>query len=492
MYSLYFYKSFAYCCLLLFSLTRTVGPLYAQSIVFSDDLLTKYLHYKERFTGHFFVPGTEPGCGIPFSSRRIEGKEHILRSGESTLKLGNYLAVLGTEYRMFKQLDFPIEQTLEHMYSALYALNRLDLAAEPNDPTGDYRPRLNGLFIREDFPPGFFDKYEKQLNKNALSWPGKAPQYIRGSGQIIMATGNREEEINDHRGLAHRYMSHDHAVRVLWGLKLAYHMLDEDLSYQDRAFQDGIIDLKTEIEAIYSRIIAFFERNNWRIRRPNGEKVDRGALVYIFKRELRRSMMDFVADNSAVASHRRFTLFYGLFHQPFLGLRNTNAWMNGRMQMETQNLSGNRFRAWERCRAFGYENYFMTYGMLVHGWQLAPDQRKILRENMLFYLEMAPEDGNFYHQTDDFSTYGWATPDRTARPLEDVWLGIFTRGNFSGLDFMLMHNLFYLVFDSPWHKVFLYDKDAVFEGEWHRLNKRLSLSRKRENSKTLEQILALW
>lgn len=464
----------------------------AQSIVFSSDLLTKYLHYKERFIGHFFVPGTEPGCAIPFATRRIEGKAHFLRSGESTLKLGNYLAVLGTEYRMFQELGFPTEQTLQHIYYALYAINRLDLAAEPNNPDGDYLPELNGLFVREDFPQVFFEQHKTELNRNALSWQKDRPQYIKGSGQLIKTTGNREEQVNDHRGLPHRYMSHDHAIRVLWGLKIAQTMLDEGLNYDGRAFQDGEIDLKTEMEAIYRRIIRFFEQNNWHIRRPNGDKVDRGALVYIFKKELRRSLKDFETDQKEPSTHRRFSLFYGLFHQPVFGLRNVNAWMNGRMQMETQNLSGNAYRAWERCLPFGYENYFIPYGMLVHGWQLPAEQRQMLKSSMLFYLDMAPENGNFYHSEEDFSSFGWATPDRTARPLEDIWLGIFEKGNFSGLDFMLMHNLFHLVFEAHAKKAFVYEKEDFFLKEWQRVILRLSKAEKLAHRNVIQVVLSNW
>lgn len=476
--------------LLIAFLNLSGGFLKAQSVVFSEDLFTKYLLYKERFSGHFLIPGTSPGCSIPFSTRRIEGKEHLLRSGESTLKLGNYIALLGTEYRMFKEKGFPPEQTLEELYYALFAINRLDLASEPNDPSGDFVPQLNGLFIREDFPIGFFKEHQDQLNRDALPWEGPRPRYVRGSGRLLQVTGNREEKINDHRGLPHRYMSHDHAIRVLWGLRMAYTMLDDNLNYQRLPFQDGVVDFKKEISAIYNRILGYFEQNNWRIRRPNGDKVDRGALVYIFKRELRRSLEVLEASEEKSDRHKRFTLFYGLFHRPFHGLSNANAWMNGRMQIETQNLSGNSYRAWERCLPFGYEPYFIPYGLLVHDWQLPPVKREILKENMLFYLEMAPDEGNFYHSGIDFSTYGWATPDRTERPLEDVWLGIFERGNFSGLDFMLMHNFFYLVFDSFGQEVFLYEKDKVYRREWQRIMTRLSPAEIKAAETMLEDLLS--
>ncbi|HKK88472.1 MAG TPA: hypothetical protein VJ917_06455, partial [Saprospiraceae bacterium] len=125
----------------------------------------------------------------------------------------------------------------------------------------------------------------------------------------------------------------------------------------------------------------------------------------------------------------------------------------------------------------------------VHDWRLTREQKQMLLSNMLFYLEMAPENGNFYHHDMDFSTYGWATPDRTERPLEDVWLGIFERGNFSGLDFMLMHNLFYLVFVSSGQEVFLYEKDKVYRREWQRLIDRLSPAEREEAGVILKDIM---
>ncbi len=404
----------------------------------------KYDHYRARFDQYYVVVGPDKGESIPFSTRRYVEKVHEIRSGESTFMLGNYLAVLALEYQRSKFDGKDLGKLKKELFYAMTAVNRLDYYAETYDKSGNYAPELNGFFVREDIPQGFLKKHQDHLNAR-LNTIEKSEYYVRGKATILPISKNREENPPERPTLPHRNMSQDHAIRLMWGLYLVHHFVDDKAHYVNQTFLDGEKQLRIEAKNIILRMIDHFEKNKWRITRPNGEKVRRGAQVYIFKKELSRLKKNLQKDGRGLKK-KKMSFSYGFFNKGVFGLKNANAWMNGRMQMETQNLSGNSYRAWNRCYDFGYEPYFIPYGILVHNWPIREDRKAELKKIMEFYLNMAPCEGNFYHSDGDFSSYGWATPDRTERPLEDTYFGIFEKGNYSGLDFMLMFNLYDLLY----------------------------------------------
>jgi len=68
----------------------------------------KYWYYRTRLVNDFLKVGTEQGDCIPFSERGFEyGGNNIagtMKCGDGTSKLGVYIGVLATEFKLLKML----------------------------------------------------------------------------------------------------------------------------------------------------------------------------------------------------------------------------------------------------------------------------------------------------------------------------------------------------------------------------------------------------
>ena len=83
------------------------------------------------------------------------------------MRLGWYIAVLDTEYKLLNNQGLDTYQTRKELYYALEAFNRLDLNAEsyfnlagtsnPNQAISPPISDLNGFFIRDDMTDNFLD-----------------------------------------------------------------------------------------------------------------------------------------------------------------------------------------------------------------------------------------------------------------------------------------------------------------------------------------------
>jgi hypothetical protein len=144
----------------------------------------KYWKYREMLKNKFVKIGPFLGESIPMACR-IPGYAYggtpdptgtQLQWKDATITLGYYIVVLATEYKLLKNSDQGIEPTLNELYYALAAINRLDLNAELylssgcNTATPD---DLNGFFLRDDVPYNFWQNWENDgpLYPNLLDDP---------------------------------------------------------------------------------------------------------------------------------------------------------------------------------------------------------------------------------------------------------------------------------------------------------------------------------
>ncbi|AEV33191.1 hypothetical protein [Owenweeksia hongkongensis] len=396
----------------------------------------KYYYCRNRFAESFISIGNKPGQCIPFSSRYWNGTHHELRSGETTFTLGTYIAFLATEYRLFKNSNLSTEQTVKELFYALDALNRLDYNAEtftqiPNsNPPKNFPPKLSGYLVRHDIDYSTFLEENPKITSgfpdvNASAITG----YIKNSGLTTT--------INKIRAASYKPVSRDHIFRIIWGLLLATKLLDDDLHFAQEKFMDGESDFKTECRAIHRRVKNFLSKNGGKIQTPDGT-VPIGGNMVIDMAAIKKS------SENITGNPRGYKLL-----SPWAGFMWTG-WMNGRMSMEKQCISGNYYKAWNRSWKYGYESFFLYYGKLVYNWPMGSSAGKRqkrdakLKATTEFYLNVFPCQGNFNHTDSDFTPFGWAMPDRSERSIADAYFGMHAKGNFNSLDFLLMHNFYYL------------------------------------------------
>lgn len=125
-----------------------------------NELMQKYWNYRDRFRKFFVRIGKNNGEGLPVSSNEIN--DNALTSGKMNWGdtgpvLGDYMAVLASEYKLLKeqQRDDEALVTLNELYYVLYAIDRLDEKAENYLSQGQSAGSQNGFFIRDDVYTSF-------------------------------------------------------------------------------------------------------------------------------------------------------------------------------------------------------------------------------------------------------------------------------------------------------------------------------------------------
>ena len=135
-----------------------------------------YWKTRANLVNYFMVVGNDEGNSIPFQRyvtgiRPCENSNQVykgqIRLGDGTTRLGQYIAVLATEYELLNRSGQNTERTLTELYFALEAFERLDQFAEYyNSGKSDiWDPNtngstINGYFLRDDIPFDLWKEYD--------------------------------------------------------------------------------------------------------------------------------------------------------------------------------------------------------------------------------------------------------------------------------------------------------------------------------------------
>ncbi|MEE9348955.1 MAG: hypothetical protein V3U80_02815 [Flavobacteriaceae bacterium] len=445
---------------------------YSQQTDVENNIL-KYWNYRDRLVKNFIVVGPESGQSLPFGTRSERGKVK-LSQGEGPIMLGHYIGVLATEYKLLHQNKEDTSQTLKELYYALYAFNRLDLVAETVNGYNK-KPKLDGFFVREDYPSNFVE-INPSINENAID----KKSFITGSGKALKVKctthkgdkfcGVRNDDncktTENPQGYAvkynHRPMSLDQILGVLLGVSLVNTMVDENAVYLDKQFQDNEISIKKEAQNIAGRMISYAKKYHWTPKEPDGD--------YIGDCGFNKSKPNFFKNNVTMLVFSRFFSKIGkningkrYSYIPFIDIFDgvgsiqgdnlKGAFYNRRMYIEMMTLSNkdnNLFlstakRVKKASLKYNWEPFYYSLGILLHTWK----EDVGIKTQTLQLLNAAPFDGPFYHGLNDFSKSGWATKNRFSATLGEQYNGSrFSEitGNYIGLDYMLLHNMYLLAY----------------------------------------------
>ncbi len=438
-----------------------------------DNNIVKYWNYRERLVNNFIAIGSESGQSLPFGTRN-EREFPRLEHGEGPIMLGQYLGVLATEYKLLKKNNSNTTQTLKELYYALYAFNRLDLIAETVNGYNK-KPKLDGFFVREDFPDDFVKK-NPALNKHSIN----TEKFIYGSGKTfhVKCTNHKGTQCCDvyvdkncnvkenPKGYAKKYnhvpMSMDQILGVLLGVSLVNELVDDNASYQNKLFQDNENKIKQEAKNIAERIISYAKKYHWTPKDPdgdyNGDCDFRGnASPNYFKNNT--TMLVFSRFFSKIGTNifgKKYTYIPLIDFLDGVGSIQADNFKgdfwNRRMYIEMITLSNrdnNLFlstgkKVLKASKKYNWEPYYYNLGVILHDWK----RNKTIEKKGLEMLNSAPFNGPFYHGITDFSKYGWATKNRFSASLGEQyngWRFPEITGNYIGLDYMLLHNMYLLV-----------------------------------------------
>lgn len=137
----------------------------------NQSIADKYWTYRDRFRKNFIKIGDGQGESIPACARRVQwahGADQTnaaLYWSDATIYLGHYLEVLATEYKLLSEQGLDATATLNELYYALRAVNRLDQVAEPYLYNNSQEAQqINGLMLRDDVPPLFFEHFTQSYS----------------------------------------------------------------------------------------------------------------------------------------------------------------------------------------------------------------------------------------------------------------------------------------------------------------------------------------
>lgn len=156
-------------------LSTILLKLYSQSNS-DEDIHRKYWYYKSHLNNDFIKVGLGLGESIPFNEKitaHLNPASNLdltdapkLHAGDASARLGIYLSVLATEYRLLKNNNQDVTKVKHEIFCALNAINRLDRDAETyfDAPSPQNTPTLNGFFVRDDIRGNFVATNYKHFN----------------------------------------------------------------------------------------------------------------------------------------------------------------------------------------------------------------------------------------------------------------------------------------------------------------------------------------
>lgn len=446
----------------------------AQTPVLNEE---KYREYRERLRNEFMI-GIGPGMGMSLPASIRDTATGILQWTDCTMAHGEYLAVLGMEYKILEGRAEDTEQTKEELFYALYALNRLDYTAET---FFGGTPSLNGFFIRDDISEDSLnmDTVLAHLNQGL-------PQYeISGLDSDYMdeIPRNNEESL-------------DQAILLVTGLAVIKKCVPEDLEYsidgEVQQFQDFETSISLEAGHILTRIVNYMKEGDSVTVHldpddPNLYGIQGEAWDFIIKNPL--TMQEVMRGPNAFFLSKGYTSakFHatGLFSPTtdltadtitdslFIAFENfiipndqdfkvinlnamANFWPDG-LQEDTTNTEYNARVLGPRAKQQYYEWIPMLHQVIFGGennylMSAVPPDTVFYNDPEGYYeylLDLAPVEGPYNYGNGYYPNYEWSTTSRTIQPARRGDITTPFTGHYNGLDYMLYYNMFNLLFEGP-------------------------------------------
>lgn len=243
--------------------------------------LDKYWTYRDRFRKNFIKVGNGHGESIPITTRRInwahsqDQSSSALYWSDATIYLGHYLQVLATEHKLLSNAGQNTEATENEIYFALRTIQRLDEDCEPYHGNDDVNMGFsNGLILRDDVPFNFKDAFP---NDYSMIFNSECSfQYIHSDyNPLHIWSGDNApgsyEEYNDKN-----IQSLDQLLDLFTGLYVVWKLVP-DMVIQPTANDPGM-QLHNYIASTAGRFYARLENDNFMIKKFNSnDNVPRGA-----------------------------------------------------------------------------------------------------------------------------------------------------------------------------------------------------------------------
>ena len=437
----------------------------------------KYWTYRERLRNEYMI-GIGPGVGMSIPASIRDTASGILQWTDCTMAHGEYMAILGMEYKILDDRSDELDQTIKELYYALYAFNRLDYTAEIFFGGA---PSLNGFFMRDD------------ISEDSLGMDTVLAHLNQGLSvfEITHLDSDFMDEIprNNEESL-------DQAILLVTGLSVIRKCVPEDVVYTNdgevHQFQHFETSLSLEPGNIITRNVNYMkEGDSVRVQLdpddPNLYGIQGNAWDFIIKNPftmievLRGSNAYFLSKAYTSAKYHDTGLYSpttdltadSITDSVFIALENfilpndqdfkvinlnamANFWPDG-LQEDTTNTDYNAGVLGPRSMQQYYEWIPMLHQIMFGG------ERNYLRievpPDTAFYndpegyyeylLNLAPFDGPYHYENGFYPNYEWSSTSRTIQPDRRGDMSTPFKGHYPGLGYMIYYNMFTLLYNGP-------------------------------------------
>lgn len=519
--------------------------LFLDSSICQDDHFNtqKYWNLRKRLNEKFVSVGLEHGQSlvaqnVHTGAQCCTGNHHYgMIGGDILLNQGWYIAVLATEFHLLRVHNLSTKKTEEELYYALKAVDRLDHYAEdlsnyffdytwnenqgryeafinpetsnlldeipesynvPWQNNGYYADNLNGFLIRDDIPPGFYNRFNGiYTQSNFTCAVDHFTRSIPETDDEIIRISSCDE------------MSQDQLIHLLMGLKFVVSYVDPFLEV------DGYNLVENATKQAYRLFMQYFWNEHaiinldYNIINPATQRqVLRGPTsinyIYPIAETVKSIIYQYPGFYLSLQQNAAFNVAFALaatyhpfWYAPYLSdwwaLTQSigpkpNASMNLHMALCLAAISNSWYTApidVSRLKMYGYgsmnnqqkEIYYLMSRALynlptINNYFSVSDIKSVLNGMCC--------EGPYRFHKDEENKYDYdqcnGRWNRNNSAYEYSYLfhpeGVefFTDGEFPGLDYMLMHNLFYIIHNDEIDTQFENYKDMHVKFQYPRFD----------------------
>lgn len=480
-----------------------MSVVFSQSTINDDFAHRRYWYYRTRFINDFIKMGKNQGECIVLAERNQGLNNGIYDStakvGPDQIDLSNmYLATLALEYKLLTRNNQNTDETIKEIYQLLYTINRLDLQADkvwsayaanstiystsngvmvPNTTTTD----MNGYIMREDAHASLIrdnlNHFNYELTESGCTGTGgftglpyigcldndsKFRKYFTNplgttySGQTTIPLA------------AEVSLVHDKYYSMLAAFMFIVKYIPSNTYYYEggyaQPFQDGSWGIKEQAIAITNRLYNYIQGNTfphpapneWILRQPDGSTIGytAGAMMTNYSFSTSRAIChinggypwawtdvcsNYSDQNSQTIGLQAYSLLGGAQLSEDLAV--FTAW-----NQAYSNFPVGTFPCW--LGMTGNTSYWnLEWAELVREILFQTHAIQASTSSIENPIQNAPCEGPWSQASNNnwayFVNNDWSSQDRTEHPSSQGKTTTAFPGNYPGVDYMFLHNLFY-------------------------------------------------
>jgi hypothetical protein len=441
-----------------------------------DVNLQKYWYYRWRLVNDFVKVGDGVGHSIPIQSRQGYNGIPDIEVADATIYHGFYLGILATEFKLLRinQRHADLEWTKTELYYAIKAFERLDRYGEEYLGMSG---KIDGCFQRDDIPCDFLDPNKNPENYRHFNQNHHVPEGFAPVFKVFTSDDCPEGRTLEDKSVARHTpsMSQDQVIWLLMGFMLIEKCVDG--IQQVRLHNGEVIEYDFNLQARRhaTNMINYCkykfpdkpDKARWRLFRPDGKKIFPGQNVFMFKYPL--SVIGERMYTEEAENNQKFDKTPGRTQWKLTRIWIPYKNVNGQMITVVGALSGRwgkdelrTMKAIEKTwKKRNWGNFYLPLMAVLHDIDLNEID---IHQRIIADLSLAPAVGPYNLTRDEIARFadslgiktypeGWTRHLKYSSSFENQWNGdldnYMRRGFYSGLDYMLLFNLYYLTANKP-------------------------------------------